>query len=206
MRIFWGTMALIVGCLGVSCKKKAKLDLKLNDVSTINLGVLGSKPAPLPDIYYDPDLYAFASEYINDAKIRGVEVSTRTIEQLRIIKWVDTLSVGEGAGVMAACSRYYVTAQSFFFQTTQVVWTMIEVLRSKTLRYTGGDRILLRELMYHELGHCLLEQPHLPEGVEGIMSAVFVEGSHRALKTWPQLVDDNFSPAFLKMLPPIGGN
>jgi hypothetical protein len=204
MRIFWGLVACLIGSLAVSCKKKVSYDARLGDFGSLNLTSILSEKADLPDLYYDKDLYAFVSEYIEDAKNRGVIVSGRTIQALRIIRWVDRLSVGEGSGVMAACSRYYVTEKKLFFKSEKILWTMIEVLRGKAQEYTDGNRILLRELLYHELTHCLLEKGHLPDGVEGIMSAVFTEGNHRALKTWSELLDDHFSTYDLNLMPNIG--
>ena len=205
MRIVWGVMILVMSG-AVSCKKKVKFDPRLGDFSSVKLDSLVSRGPDLPDIYYDPDLYAFVPEYIKDAKDRGVEISERTIQALRIMRWVDKLSVGDGPGVMAACSRYYVTNSSFFGGSNRVLWTMIEVLRDKTLAYTKGNRFLLRELVDHELTHCLMELGHLPDGVGGIMSATFTEGDKRALDVvvWRKLLDDNFSAYFLKLMPKIG--
>ena len=195
----------VFATIGVSCKKKIKIDPRLSDFSSLNLKALDTPgTGGLPDLYYDPDLYAFVSEYIQDAKTHGIEVAERTIQALRIIRWVDKLSVGEGPGVMAACSRYYVTETALLFNTDTVLWTMIEALRSETQAYTQGNRLLLRELMYHELTHCLLEKGHLPDGVDGIMSPVFTEGNTEALFDWTQLVNDNFSAYFLKLEPDIG--
>lgn len=210
MHMIWGLLMLVLAGWGMSgCKKKVISDPRLADFSSLKLPALPSSfgmtaAADLPDLYYDPDLYAFVSEYIKDTKSRGVEVADRTIQALRIMRWVDHLSVGEGPGVMAACSRYYVTETKYFFESHEILWTMIEVLRGKAQEYTDGNRLLLRELLYHELNHCLLEKGHLPDGVEGIMSPVFTEGDHRALKTWSQLLDDNFSQNYLNMMPNIG--
>ena len=81
---------------------------------------------------------------------------------------------------------------------------VIEVLRRESLDFTEGSRILLRELVFHELFHCFLNKGHLPAHVEGLMNPVFTKGNRRSHRDWEGLLDDAFSPKFLKIMEDAG--
>jgi len=197
----WVLLFLFSATIG--CKKRFPIDTRLQDYHAIQWLVGKSPQSQLPELHYEPDLYAFMTEFIASSEEYGVDITDESIQTLRIIRWTDKLVAGDGPGVLAACTRYYIADNSWLSSTPQIAWSMIEVLNAAKKEYTGENRILLRELVYHELTHCLMRKGHLPDGVSGIMSPTFSAGNQRAILNWPKLLEDNFSPYFLSLMPDI---
>lgn len=165
------------------------------------LDAAGVKTPTLPPRQYDPALEGFIGEFIKDAQDRGVQISAQSIAKLRQVIFVEELTSKAEPSVIAACSRYYLEEKSISGKKMRLKWTIIEVLRKESEAFTENNRIRLRELMYHELFHCLMNKAHLPEGIDGIMSPSFAKGDKRAFKDWKGLVDDMFSKKFIDMIP-----
>lgn len=169
------------------------------------LSVAGVHVVSLPPEQHEKELEAFIQPFIDDARKFGVIIPQETKEMLRQIIYVDRLSMKAGAGVIAACNRYY-TYQQTLSGKRKLEWMTIEVLRKESLDYTGTDpqerQVLLKEVVYHELFHCFLNKGHLPPGKSGIMSATLVKGSRRAFLEWDALVEEMFSKEYLDLIPP----
>ena len=82
----------------------------------------------------------------------------------------------------------------------QVKWLSIEVLRGDSEAFTENKPEWLRMLIYHELFHCFLGKKHLPEGYEGIMSAVLSKTDLRVFNAWDDMVEEMFSPKYLALI------
>ena len=162
----------------------------------------------LPKVEHDPYLSSFVDEFIRDARVNGVIIPNQLREQLRVIKFVDKLSSGDGPGVMAACTRFKQKSSStpltkLFGSQKPLRWLQIEVHRAKTKNFTKDKRILMRELMYHELFHCYLFKGHLPDKYPGIMNARFRPGDLRSYTDWNGLVRDMFSEKYRNACPDV---
>lgn len=204
---------LVLICLGVflACahrQQKWLLETPIEDmVSHTLLETVGYRVVDLPELAFDEALKPFIGQFINDAAKRGVKITDQTKERLRQVVYVDKLTVKGGPGVMAACNRFY-TYVGTIGGKRQLSWMTIEVLKKESTAYIGTNKedsiIKLRELMYHELFHCLMNKGHLPSNYDGIMSPTFAKGSQRAVKEWEALVDDMFSPLYLSVIPDAG--
>ena len=167
------------------------------------------KHKELPKRKIDPEYLQILREFIQDARSRGVNIKPETIKKLRRIEKVNKFSVESGPGVIASCNRYTVSESvldDFSMAALPIQYMTIEVLE-KTLKRHASDgqggiyKEKEKEVLYHELFHCLLNKGHLPPGEQGIMSAVIDRSSRRALEEWDLLVDELFSPKYLNLIP-----
>ena len=211
LRLYIGILTLFTLLFIASCVKrvpkwysapsfKEVVESPLQDMFDHKLlAQLGANVVPIPAPEYDEELKGFVNQFVEDAKNRGVLISSERVKLLRKVVWVDRLTISPGKiGVMASCNRFF-SNQTTLSGKKPVNWMTIEVLRESTKRYTGDHEksvILLREIMYHELGHCLGGWSHL-KTKKGIMSASFSKGNKRAFKEWRPLVDEMFSPEYL---------
>ena len=62
------------------------------------LDKFGIQVKKLPPIFHDKELVGFVSEFVRDAKTHGVIIPIETRNMLRVIKYVDKLSVGAAPG------------------------------------------------------------------------------------------------------------
>lgn len=163
----------------------------------------GMAVSELPPRIYDENLLPFVEQFIDDAAQRGVLIPEATRNKLRQVIYVKHLSVPAEPGVMAVCNRYY-SYETTLEGKKRLNWMIIEVLEKESQEYVGNHKhstILLRELLYHEIFHCLLNKGHLPSGMDGLMSPIFKKGSQRAVTQWKELLDETFSPEYLKAIP-----
>ena len=183
---------------------KELLSTPLDDVVNHDLlEGMGYTIHELPAQSYDPDLVKFVYQFIADAQERKFAITPESQAKLRRIEFVDELSLGKGAGVIASCNRYYVFQTTVAGDKKELNWNTIEVLRTAAKRYAGTSTVLYREIMYHELFHCFLNKGHLPPGYAGIMSPTFVRGDTRADEDWKGLVDDLFAKDMLDLIPNV---
>ena len=150
------------------CKSLRKLNIsKIKDV--FHHKIIWKK-ADIPKINRDPVLNEYVTSFVNDAREYGVNLTDGVVDKLRIMKYVDKLSVAAGEGVVAACNRYYVESisqEGLKIYEEQKKWLSIEILKRESEEYTQGKEPKLKELVYHELFHCLLNKGHLPPGYDG---------------------------------------
>lgn len=188
-------LLLLGGCLLRNPKEALKLPL--TDVLDRRvLKIFGVSDNPQPDRFYDSRLRPFVGEFVADAKSHGVHIASEMVSRLRQVKYVNSFSDKLAASVIAVCNRYTANQRTLGGGTVPLKWLTIEVHRARSSDFTTTDPakelILLRELMYHELFHCLLNKGHLPANIDGIMSSTFSRGNLRSLKVWPSLVKDMF--------------
>lgn len=191
-----------------ACKKRIQWDVQapLHDVINHNLlDAAGVNKIEAPTYQYDEELRPFFQQFIDAAKKHQIEISEEKKLELRQMIFVDKLTNMSNSGVMAACNRYR-ASQATVSGNRPLRWMVIEVLNPAIDRYAGTGKsrvILLREVMFHELFHCLLSKGHLPTGVSGIMSATFRRGDNRAQNRWDELVKDMFSKNFMELIPNV---
>ena len=167
---------LVTGFIITNFSCKHRMPKEIDDI----LNVV-HKREKLPPVEHDEELASFVQEFVREAKKRDAvniiqkAVPKEKIEQLLIIKYVDKLSHAANPNVLAACTRF----KSESSHTQDLRWLRIEVHRERTKNYTKGSRILLRELMFHELFHCFYSKGHLPEEYPGIMNANFDENTKK---------------------------
>lgn len=158
------------------------------------------KKPKIPEKEWHPELEPYVHDFVHDAKIRGVDIKAETLDLLKRFVYVKSFSSGiNPPGVVAACIRFY------GYETTKVgrkrvLWFNIEVIQGGSNDYAQGNPIFLKELLYHELFHCLMNKGHLPQGVPGIMAPTLTRGSTRVLTDWEGLVDEMFSPEYLELI------
>lgn len=182
-------------------KVKSLGELELRDVFHHSImDAFGVPKQKAPKLKRDPELEVMLHSFVADAARHGVIIHEDTVDRLRRLVYVEQLSYGKGKGVVAACSRFYIT-KATLSGPRQLKWMQIEVLRSGAEELTGGEPQLLKELVYHELYHCLLNKGHLPPDVEGIMSAKLIAKNTRAIKHWDDLIADMFSPYLMSLTP-----
>lgn len=185
-----------------SCKTKKIKSVAITDVFNHKiLSQVGIDMKSLPEIIHEPDLYRYVEEFIADAKQRNVGISQESVERLRQVKYVDTLTSSAEPDVVATCSRYSLEQPMIYGKKPPLKWTVIEVLKKESQEFTQGHPVRLRELLYHEIFHCLMNKGHLPPGIDGIMSPVFHKEDKRAFKEWKILVDEMFSEKLIGMIP-----
>ncbi|MDD9951405.1 MAG: hypothetical protein OXT67_07545, partial [Zetaproteobacteria bacterium] len=196
-------------CLApLACKKRVVWDTQAPLHDFINhelLDAAGVKNIGAPSYQYDDELKPFLQQFLDDAKKYKVDIPAEKVLELRQMIYVDQLSSTSHPGVMAACNRYRAT-QATVSGNRPLKWMVIEVLQEAVTHYAGTGKsrlILLREVMYHELFHCLMSKGHLPQGVSGIMSATFRRGDNRAHSQWDKLVTEMFSPEQMDIIPNV---
>jgi len=122
-----------------------------------------------PPIQHDRDLGSYVTDFIRDAAMHGRIVAPQV---LRILKYevLEEPSVG-------LCTTYFNAFDD------GVAYTEIRI-HPKLLRCEP----LLRAVMYHELGHCLMQLDHTERG---IMKATTYSCEYYA-EHWDELVDNFF--------------
>lgn len=157
--------------------------------------------AEIPEKKFDPELKPYIDQFIKDARTRGVNITPESQNMLVQFVYVDKFTNHEmNPALLALCQRFY-GYENLSTKAKKVRWNIIEVLKEQTALYTEGDKIRLKELLYHELFHCFMHKGHLPPGVPGIMAPVLNKGSERIYTDWNGLVDEMFSPKYLEMIP-----
>lgn len=190
---------LLTNCAHRSLKNLPRTPV--GDVVNHNLlDSMGIQVGQIPAVFIDPNLGHYRDDFIAEAKKRGVNVTNESRDLLRVMRYVDRFAMGGGTDVIAVCGRFYTSEQTFSGPNI-IHWTTIEVLKKESEEYTGGVEPKLREVLFHELFHCLLNKEHLPAGKEGLMAPVFNKHSTRAITDWSGLLDDAFSPDFMNMIP-----
>jgi hypothetical protein len=195
-------VVLFLFSLNTGCKSLRGLSVdKVTDIFHHRIII---KSKELPERKFNPEYTEYYKEFVQDAKIRGVEFTDEAIKKLRRIEVVDKLSVASGDGVIAACNRYTTSdsaVEGFKVVAQPIVYKTIEVLRPKIRHFAQGRVEKVREVLYHEFFHCMMNKGHLPTGKSGIMSPTLSSSDNRARDDWKRLVDELFSPTFINLIP-----
>lgn len=161
------------------------------------------KQQELPSPFRDPYLEGYIDAFVADAAAHGIGINGDKVAQLRIVKFVDSVeqqkrSYGQASGgeeLAGACTDVVVdnTMNAGLYKSGErKTWQEIWISNSIT-----GDAptpaLVLKELMYHELGHCLLGLDHAAQAPHRIMSPN-VSGDEQYLKkNWGRLLGELFA-------------
>lgn len=171
------------------------------------LAACAKKKKQEPERFIDPYLATYIENFVADAQSHGVSLSGASLDRLRVVKFVDSVehmqrmygqAASDGDGLAGACTDVAtdnrVAAAGIQVAGEEKRWQEIWIANSIT---NNGDAPapVLRELMYHELGHCFLGLEHAAPAPHKIMSPS-VSGNVAFLsKNWERLVAELFASA-----------
>lgn len=136
----------------------------------------------MPAVYHDAGFSPVLAEFRQDATDRGIPLDRW--DQLRVVKWVDHLPEER----LGLCTRQGI--QSEDIAKYGGYWTEIRVHH----QISNQPPILLKALLYHELGHCVLDLNHTTQYPYRLMSPN-AESDTWIAANWISLVDDLFQSA-----------
>lgn len=158
------------------------------------LAQAGVDPPKIPTIERDDRLEPILYDFIDQAEVYGVKVPKTQVDKIRKMVFVKRFSKKTNPKAIAVCHRYNYKERSVIGGKAIVKfnWFNIEVHQAKAKRLAGNNRTLLKKIIFHELGHCLLNKGHLPKNKKGIMAAVFGDNV-KIEDRWTDLVEDMFT-------------
>lgn len=162
--------------------------------------------AKIPDKYHDARLQFYLDEFVADAQKNGVTVSAGIVESLRVMKFVSDVdqeklargqAVSGDSGTIGTCASFSeqksMNAGFKTFYTKANGWS--EVWIDDELDAKNSHPMALKELIYHELGHCLLGLDHVQPKPHSIMSPEMSLNGKWLTSNWDSLIEDFFELA-----------
>lgn len=141
------------------------------------LTACGSIEPRAPDKDWDPTLESILGTFLIDAEANGVPIKPEDIDQLRKMRFIDTVP-GNDAGLCRT-----LTSKTGPYAVT---WREIQIERQ-----VAEDLMAFKALMYHEFGHCLLGKEHAEQEPYQLMSPG-LEPSENIEANWTELVKGLF--------------
>ena len=156
----------------------------------------------VPKPFVDPNLERYIESFVADAASYGIVITGDKINNLRVVKFVDSVeqqkqAYGQPSGgesLAGACTDVVVDTrnQAGIYRTGerkswQEIWISNTITRS-----ASAPSLVLKELMYHELGHCLLGLDHAAAAPHKIMSPAVSGDINFLEKNWVRLLDEFF--------------
>ena len=126
----------------------------------------------VPPIDRDAVLWSYVEEFVQEANKRGILVRT---DRLKIVEFKDPKLVG----VVGACAKYVTIAGQ--------TWWRIQIIPE----YRNSP--YLKPLMFHELGHCLLELNHTERDAGTIMTPHLLPIELYQGSNWHWLLNELFT-------------
>ncbi len=166
------------------------------------------KDAGMPERETDPELKGFVTEFLAAAKKYDHPIPSSAIDRLRVVVFVDDLadahaaygdagaaSSSPGSEVAGTCTDAVVDdtmgAGAMKWKTGEKSWS--EVWIGSDMRPdTAEQKLQLRELMFHELGHCLLGKDHVEDAPHHIMSPALSNDFPWLEQNWDRLLAELF--------------
>ncbi len=158
----------------------------------------------LPEKHHDARLQFYLDEFVADAEKNGVAVNANTIESLRVMKFVadvdqEKLARGQAvsgdSGTIGTCASFSeqksMNAGFKTFYSKESGWS--EVWIDNDLDTKDTHPMALKELIYHELGHCLLGLDHVQPKPHAIMSPEMSLNGKWLTANWDSLMKDFFA-------------
>jgi len=159
--------------------------------------------AKLPAKYFDARLQFYLDEFVSDARNNGVVIRDSVIESLRVMKFVSNVdqeklargqSVSGDSGTIGTCASFSeqksMNAGFKTFYSKSSGWS--EVWIDSELDTKKTHPMALKELIYHELGHCLLGLDHVEAKPHSIMSPEMSLNGKWLATNWESLIKDFF--------------
>ena len=159
--------------------------------------------AKIPDRYHDARLQFYLDEFVADAHKNGVSVNVGTIDSLRVMKFVSDIDqekisrgqpVSGDAGTIGTCASFseQKTMNAGFktFYSKPNGWN--EIWIDDELDAKDSHPLALKELIYHELGHCLLGLDHVQPKPHAIMSPEMSLNGKWLTSNWDSLLKEFF--------------
>jgi hypothetical protein len=158
---------------------------------------------PIPERVISPYFQPYLDQFIIEASARDIQISSQIIDRLRRINFVDAFDDNPSRQETLGSCNYYNEPLAPRFQ-----WKEIKILNPELWNYSSSGSTKpeeTREVIFHELYHCLLERGHLPEDgpIDGIMLPMLTRYRSRVFNDWPGLLDDMFSATSMEATPPI---
>lgn len=132
----------------------------------------------IPDTHIDEELKEFYYEFLNETDLRGVYVDYDLLSELKIIRYGKT-----EYGVAGVCMRFESTKYPIAGTT---LYSQI-IISEEVKNYSYMQR---KGIMFHELGHCLLNKGHTD--TDGDIMSVNVQTNEIYEFLWDYLLDDFF--------------
>ena len=157
---------------------------------TFFMGACGDVTQIKPDRYVHPDLTELVDQFRADAEARQVDTSAG-FGKLRIINFVDSLVTskkvdGSHSRAIGVC-KYYKSKY-----VRGVYWREIYLERSVYEKTIEKNPKFFEALVYHELGHCVLDLEHVTKWSSIMHSKVPPFSSEKFKVKWPEMVDELF--------------
>lgn len=160
------------------------------------------KQQKLPLAFVDPYLETYIDAFVRDAATHGVIIPEQRLADLRIVKFVESVErekqaygqPSSGERLAGACTDVVIDNRNELQQIKggkKKFWQEIWVSNNITSG-TSTSPWVLKELMYHELGHCLLGRDHAALSPHRIMSPNVSGDADFLAKNWDQLLADLF--------------
>jgi hypothetical protein len=140
------------------------------------------RPEEMPALYRHPELMVYVNEFLDEAELRGINLR-RNFDIRNINVAPDSELEPQTIGVCITRSRINLSG---VYQ-----WRQILVRESYFKKYKN-DPYEMRMLMFHELGHCILDRDHsdhlIMQATAKTISATYLE------RYWDHHVDELFFP------------
>lgn len=159
----------------------------------------------MPDRFVDQDLGTFIAEFKAEAAARGRVIDGKLDDKLRRVEYVDDIdgkrrdygqtgpSPLELSGACTDARLDNVMGSGRFkVDMGEAKWSEIWISAKMIRGARVPDRRILKELMFHELGHCLLDLEHKETGPHGIMSPVMHADPAWIEANWSDLLKELF--------------
>lgn len=165
-----------------------------------------NKVSNMPDRFMDTKLQFYLEEFVIDARSHGVNIDGKREDALRVLKFVDNVDdekksrgqpVSAEAGTIGTCANFEeqktINAGFKTFKTDSYDWN--EVWIASELGSESAHPLALKELIYHELGHCLLGLDHVEAKPHKIMSPEMSLNGKWLTSNWDHLMTELFDSA-----------
>lgn len=165
-----------------------------------------SKASSMPDRYMDARLQFYLDEFVTDARNHGVTIDSDREDSLRVLKFVDNVddekqsrgqAVSAEAGTIGTCASFeeQKTFNAGFKSIKTDAYDWNEVWIDNDLAAVTSHPLALKELIYHELGHCLLNLEHVQAKPHKIMSPEMSLNGKWLTSNWDHLMTELFDSA-----------
>lgn len=118
------------------------------------------------------ELNLIVNSFLNDCEAK-YGADTSLISKLEFVRYGDP-STDENRNIVGVCNIYTVNGK---------------IVRTNIIMQDMGDHLLNKALLYHELGHCVLNLDHTEQDPQTIMSP-YISNSKFYKSNWDELVEN----------------